>query len=140
MSKTTEVKVPNIGDFTDVEIIDIHISPGDLINLEDPIITLESDKATIDVPSPIAGSVIELKVAVGDKVTEGDVIMMAEANAIEEIEEKTTASERSRSSGPLALDSIPLASPEARTAPEIDIASAILSGLSTVKNRGSGIG
>ena len=56
----TEVNVPDIGDFKDVPIIEIHVKPGDLVNAEDPLITLESDKATMDVPAPSAGTVREL--------------------------------------------------------------------------------
>ena len=66
-----EVKVPDIGDFTDVPIIEILVAPGDTVAPEDPLITLESDKATMDVPSPAAGVVKELSVAVGDTVSEG---------------------------------------------------------------------
>ena len=61
-----EVKVPDIGDFDDVPVIEVHVAPGDTIAPEDPLVTLESDKATMDVPSPLEGVVQELKVAVGD--------------------------------------------------------------------------
>jgi dihydrolipoyl dehydrogenase len=76
---TVEVKVPDIGDFSNVPVIEIQVKPGDKVNPEDPLITLESDKATMDVPSPHAGTVTELKVAVGDKVSEGSVILTLEA-------------------------------------------------------------
>src|SRR5689334_7764393 len=69
-----EIRVPDIGDFTDVPIIEIHVSPGDTVAPEDPLLTLESDKATLDVPSPVAGTVTALAVAVGDTVSEGTVI------------------------------------------------------------------
>src|SRR4051794_6239691 len=65
-----EVRVPDIGDFTDVPVIEVMVSPGDTVAEEDPIVTLESDKATMDVPSPVAGTVRELRVAVGDTVSE----------------------------------------------------------------------
>ena len=65
---TVEVKVPDIGDFKDVPVIEVLVKPGDTIKAEDPLVTLESDKATMDVPSPIAGVVKEIKVKVGDKV------------------------------------------------------------------------
>jgi dihydrolipoamide dehydrogenase len=71
MSETTKVKVPDIGDFTDVEIIEIHVNAGDAVAVEDPLITLESDKASMEVPSPVAGVVESMLVAVGDKVSEG---------------------------------------------------------------------
>ena len=68
-----EIKVPDIGDFTDVPIIEILVNPGDTVAVDDPLLTLESDKATLDVPSPVAGTVTELKVSVGDSVSEGTV-------------------------------------------------------------------
>jgi dihydrolipoamide dehydrogenase len=74
-----EVKVPDIGDFKDVPIIEVFVKPGDTVKAEDPLITLESDKATMDVPSPAAGTVRELKVKLGDKVSEGSVILTLEA-------------------------------------------------------------
>jgi pyruvate dehydrogenase E2 component (dihydrolipoamide acetyltransferase) len=74
-----EVKVPDIGDFTDVPVIEIFVKPGDPVNAEDSLITLESDKATMDVPSPAAGTVKELKVMLGDKVAEGMVILTLDA-------------------------------------------------------------
>jgi len=73
----TEVKVPDIGDFTDVPVIEVHVAPGDVIAPEDPLVTLESDKATMDVPSPLEGVVQELRVGVGDTVSEGSVILLA---------------------------------------------------------------
>jgi pyruvate dehydrogenase E2 component (dihydrolipoamide acetyltransferase) len=71
----TEVKVPDIGDFADVPIIELHVKPGDAVNAEDPIITLESDKATLDVPSPLAGTVEKLLVKIGDRVSEGSPVL-----------------------------------------------------------------
>jgi len=70
-----EVRVPDIGDFKDVPIIDIMVKPGDAIAPEQPLVTLESDKASMDVPSPLAGQVAELKVKVGDRVSEGSTIL-----------------------------------------------------------------
>jgi pyruvate dehydrogenase E2 component (dihydrolipoamide acetyltransferase) len=76
---TIEVKVPDIGDFTDVPVIEIFVKPGDSVKPEDSLVTLESDKATMDVPSPVAGTVRELKVKLGDKVAEGSPIVVLEA-------------------------------------------------------------
>lgn len=76
-----EVKVPDIGGFNDVPVIEIHVKPGDAVKAEDALITLESDKATMDVPSPAAGTVREVKVALGDKVSEGSLILLLEASA-----------------------------------------------------------
>jgi pyruvate dehydrogenase E2 component (dihydrolipoamide acetyltransferase) len=69
-----EVKVPDIGDFKDVPVIEIHVAAGDAVNAEDPLITLESDKATMEVPAPDGGTIEELLVALGDKVSEGTAI------------------------------------------------------------------
>ena len=68
MSQIIEVKVPDIGNFSDVPVIEILVKPGDAIKAEDALITLESDKATLDVPAPAGGTVKEIKVKVGDKV------------------------------------------------------------------------
>ncbi|MHB1359481.1 MAG: dihydrolipoyllysine-residue acetyltransferase [Rhodocyclaceae bacterium] len=81
MAPAIEIKVPDIGDFTDVPIIEIHVKPGDVVRAEDTLITLESDKATVDVPAPVAGTVREIKVAQGDKVSEGSLILLLEASA-----------------------------------------------------------
>jgi pyruvate dehydrogenase E2 component (dihydrolipoamide acetyltransferase) len=75
MTAPTEVKVPDIGDFSGVPVIEVHVSPGDQVNAEDPLVTLESDKATMDVPAPAAGSVAEVLVKVGDEVSEGTTIL-----------------------------------------------------------------
>ena len=75
-----EVKVPDIGDFTDVPVIEIHVAAGDEVAEEQPLITLESDKATMDVPSPAAGTVSEVKVALNDRVSEGSVILQLESS------------------------------------------------------------
>ena len=64
-----EIKVPDIGDFKDVPVIAVLVKPGDKVEVETPLITLESDKATIDVPAPAAGVIRELKVKPGDKVS-----------------------------------------------------------------------
>jgi len=76
---TLEIKVPDIGDFTDVPIIQVFVKPGDAVKPEDPLISLESDKATMDVPSPAAGTVKDLKVKVGDRVSQGKVILVLDA-------------------------------------------------------------
>jgi dihydrolipoamide dehydrogenase len=80
MANLIEVKVPDIGDFKDVPVIDVVVHPGDRVKAEDPLITLESDKASMDVPSPLDGVIKELKVKVGDKVSEGSLILVAEAD------------------------------------------------------------
>ncbi len=77
----TEVRVPDIGDFTDVPVIEIHVSPGDEVAAEDPLVTLESDKATMDVPAPLAGTVKQLQVKIGDRVSEGSVLVTLETDS-----------------------------------------------------------
>jgi pyruvate dehydrogenase E2 component (dihydrolipoamide acetyltransferase) len=72
----TEVSVPDLGDFADVPVIEIHVAAGDVVSEEDPLITLESDKATMDIPSPAAGTVRELRVEVGDRVEKGSLILL----------------------------------------------------------------
>jgi dihydrolipoamide dehydrogenase len=74
-----EVRVPDIGDFKDVPVIEVLVKPGDRVEKEQPLVTLESDKATMDVPSPSAGTVAQLRVKVGDKISEGSVILTLEA-------------------------------------------------------------
>ncbi|HUD24246.1 MAG TPA: biotin/lipoyl-containing protein, partial [Burkholderiaceae bacterium] len=76
----TEVKVPDIGDFKDVAIIDIHVKVGDAVNAEDPLITLESDKAAMDVPAPSAGTIRQVLVKVGDRASEGTPIVLLAGN------------------------------------------------------------
>jgi dihydrolipoamide dehydrogenase len=78
---TIEVKVPDIGDFKDVPVIEILVKAGEAIKVEQPLVTLESDKATMDVPSPVDGVVQSVGVKVGDKVSEGSVILLAETEA-----------------------------------------------------------
>ena len=76
----TEIAVPDIGDFKDVEIIEILVKPGDIIKKNDPVVTLESDKSSVEVPSPLEGKVSSIKVKIGDKVSQGSVIALLEAN------------------------------------------------------------
>ena len=79
MSKVVDVRVPNIGDFSSVEIIEVMVSAGDTIEADASLITLESDKAAMEIPAPQGGTVAEVKVKVGDKVSEGDLILTLQA-------------------------------------------------------------
>src|SRR5512139_1676315 len=79
MSNIIEIKVPDIGNFKDIPIIDVMVKAGESVSAEQPLITLETDKATMDVPTTVAGTVKEMKVKVGDKVSEGSVILTLEA-------------------------------------------------------------
>ena len=76
MTAPAEVTVPDLGDFSDVPVIEIHVRPGDAVAAEDPLVTLESDKATMDIPSPAAGTVRELRISIGDRVTVGQPILL----------------------------------------------------------------
>jgi pyruvate dehydrogenase E2 component (dihydrolipoamide acetyltransferase) len=87
----TQVTVPDIGDFSDVPIIEVHVSPGDVIAVDDPLLTLESDKATMDVPSSHAGLVTEVLVAVGDQVSKGTAVVVLDAGEGEAAEDAPTA-------------------------------------------------
>ncbi len=75
MAVSKEIKVPNIGEYTDVDVIEVHVSTGDSIALEDPLITLETEKAALDVPAPASGRVDKVAVTVGDTVSEGSLIL-----------------------------------------------------------------
>jgi pyruvate dehydrogenase E2 component (dihydrolipoamide acetyltransferase) len=76
-----EVKVPDIGDYKNIPVIEVLVKPGDSVSAEDPLLTLESDKATMEVPSPVAGVIKELKVKVGDKVSQGVLVLTLEGGA-----------------------------------------------------------
>jgi dihydrolipoamide dehydrogenase len=80
VSEEVEIRVPDIGDFTDVPVIEIHVAAGDEVSVEDPLVTLESDKATMDVPAPRAGVVRQMRVSIGDRVSEGSVLLTLEMN------------------------------------------------------------
>ncbi|MBM3372481.1 MAG: dihydrolipoyllysine-residue acetyltransferase [Betaproteobacteria bacterium] len=79
MANVIEVKVPDIGDFKDIPVIEVLVKPGDTVRAEDPLVTLESDKATMEVPAPASGVVKELRLKVGDKVSEGAPVLVLEA-------------------------------------------------------------
>ncbi len=77
----TEIKVPNIGDFKDVEVIEVLVNEGQSIKKNDPLITIESDKSSVEIPSNLDGNIKNLKIKVGDKVSEGDLILIIENNS-----------------------------------------------------------
>jgi dihydrolipoamide dehydrogenase len=118
-----EVKVPDIGDFKDVDVIEVNIKPGDVIEKEQALMTLESDKASIEVPSDTAGTVKEVRVKAGDKVSEGTVIATVEtsgeaAPAKEEAKPaKEPAKEPAKAAAPAAAAQ-PAAQPAAQSAPK----------------------
>ncbi len=81
MAEIKDILVPDIGDFEGVEVIEIMVSPGDTLAVEDPIVSLESDKAAMEIPSPMAGTVKDIQVSLGDKVSKGDLLITLEADA-----------------------------------------------------------
>ncbi len=111
MPQTVEVKVPDIGDFTDVPVIEVLVKSGDSVKAEDSLVTLESDKATMDVPAPSAGIVREVKVKLGDKVSEGNVILTLES------EGANGAKPASPAKSATAVAAAPAATPPATAAP-----------------------
>jgi pyruvate dehydrogenase E2 component (dihydrolipoamide acetyltransferase) len=112
-----EIKVPDIGDFEDVPVIEVHVAPGDTIAPEDPLVTLESDKATMDVPSPLEGVVQEMKVAIGDSVSEGTVILIAAAGGVDGDEAAQLLAEPAAEEAVAVADEIAAATPTPPPAP-----------------------
>ncbi len=101
MSTTTELRLPDIGDFKDVPVIEVHVQPGARIAVDDTLITLESDKATMDVPAAAAGTVREVRVKTGDRVSRGDLIATLEAEGAPAVPPKERVKEdASPSPGP----------------------------------------
>ena len=115
MSKIVKVEVPDIGDFTNVDIIEVLVTPGDQIAAEDALITLESDKATIEIPSPQAGTVKEVLVKVNDKVSQGDVILTMELSTAETPSTEATEEQPAAAEEPAASE--PGTAPAAQAAP-----------------------
>ncbi|TXD91489.1 hypothetical protein FUT87_10140, partial [Mitsuaria sp. TWR114] len=99
-----EVKVPDIGDFKDVAIIELLVKPGDTVKAEQSLVTVESDKASMEIPSSAAGVVKEVKVKLGDKLNEGDLIVVLESDA-------------AAAPAPAAAAPAPTAAPAAAAAP-----------------------
>ena len=112
MPQTIEIKIPDIGDFKEVAVIEVLVKPGDVIKAEDSIVTLESEKASMDVPAPSAGTVKEVKVKVGDMVAEGTVVLTLEAS-----DEKTALASKPAPAAKAAV-------PSAAVAPEPAVRSA----------------
>jgi dihydrolipoamide dehydrogenase len=128
MSNIVEIKVPDIGGFKDVPVIEVLVKPGDSVKKEDPLITLESDKATMEVPAPQAGVVKELKLKQGDKVSQGSLILTLEARdaaAAPAPEPKSPPSAAEDSSAP-AAPATPLASRLSPLAQGADIHAEVL--------------
>jgi pyruvate dehydrogenase E2 component (dihydrolipoamide acetyltransferase) len=118
-----EIKVPDIGGFHDVPVIEVHVKAGDVVNAEDALITLESDKATMDVPAPAAGTVKEVKVKLGDKVNEGTLIVVLDASAAVEAPTSPSPPAPETGTAPVAVTppapAIPEAPPRAATPAQV---------------------
>ena len=92
MPDQIEIRIPDIGDFEDVEIVEILVGPGDRVEVDEPIVSIESDKATMEVPSPVAGEILELRVSLGDSVSEGTVLALAAVEDSGEVASEPPAS------------------------------------------------
>ncbi|MEM9199707.1 MAG: dihydrolipoyllysine-residue acetyltransferase [Pseudomonadota bacterium] len=115
---TLEVTVPDIGDFADVPVIGVLVAPGDTVAAEDPLVELESDKATMEVPAPAAGTVKEIKVKEGDTVSEGSLILMLETGAAEAAAPAAANGADSPAAAPAAAPApAPTPAPAAQPAP-----------------------
>ena len=118
MSKTIEFTVPDIGDFSNVPVVEIHVAPGDTISIDDSVISLESDKATLDVPSTIAGRIVEVCVGEGDKVSQGSLIAIVEISAENAAsdEGETRSTEKEMALEPATAEPTGIASPASKPA------------------------
>ncbi len=116
MAELKQVLIPDIGDFKDVPVIEVLVKAGDTVKEEDSLVSLESDKATIEIPSPHAGLIKEMSVKPGDKVSEGDQVLVMEAADIEDAEKNTNTAPLSPSPDAL-IASEPVADAEEKTRP-----------------------
>jgi dihydrolipoamide dehydrogenase len=115
-----DIKVPNIGDFENVPVLNVLVAPGDTVAKEDPLIELESDKATMEVPSPVAGTVVEVKVKEGDAVSEGSLILTLEVEGTSSGETKNedapqVAANENKAAASAEASPPPAPAPAART-------------------------
>jgi pyruvate dehydrogenase E2 component (dihydrolipoamide acetyltransferase) len=129
MAEIKDILVPDIGDFDGVEVIEIMVTAGDAINIEDPIVSLESDKAAMEIPSPFAGTVKEVKVNLGDQVSEGSLLITIEASESSAIpaeepapsEEAKPAAPESPAPAPVSAPAAPAQAPIPRPSPTASI-------------------
>lgn len=119
MTRREEVRVPDIGDFQDVEIVEVAVRAGEEVSAEAPLITLETDKASMDVPSPLAGRIVELKVARGDRVSKGSLIAILEVSGGEAAEQppRPTSQPAAKPAAPLPSAPAPAAATAQRMPP-----------------------
>ena len=132
-----EIKVPDIGDFKEVEVIELLVKPGDIVKAEQSLITVESDKASMEIPSSHAGVVKELKVKIGDKVAEGSLILMLEADAAAATPAPATPAPAPAAAAPMpAAISVP--APQSAPAPAAQAAPATIAPTSMAASNGNG--
>ena len=120
MPKVLEVKIPDIGDFAEVAVIEVMVKPGDTVKPEDPLITLESDKATMDVPSPAGGQVKDVRLKVGDKVSQGTLILLLETAQAPEAPAAPAKPAPKAEPAAVASATTPAAPPRAAPAPAVE--------------------
>ena len=123
MATVEDVLLPDIGDFSEVEVIEILVAPGDRIEPEQSLLTLESDKASMEIPSPIAGTVQSVKVAVGDKISQGSLLATVEtdvghADAVAPAEAAPTDDASPQAEPPSAPQATPSPAPAPSAAPK----------------------
>ena len=132
MPAATEVSVPDLGDFADVPVIEIHVASGNVVSDEDPLITLESDKATMDIPSPAAGTVRELRVKVGDLVSRGSPILLLDTGGTDveppPLDDQQEPPEEAQEAAPAAAVAVAPAAPAAAGGPPVTAVEAVSAG------------
>lgn len=119
MAKSVEVFVPDIGNFAQVAVIEVNVAPGDVVKPDDTLITLESDKAAMDIPSPFGGKVEDIKVKVGDKISKGSLILTLQSEESEKTEEKKPAA--SAEKAPAKAEAKPEPKAETKVEPVAEI-------------------
>ena len=114
MARIEEILVPDIGEFDAVEVIEVLVKSGDIVSAEDPLLTMESDKASMDVPSPFGGTVKAVKIKAGDRVSQNDLIltMMVEEESESVTPETATKTALSEATAPETEDSVSASKPD----------------------------
>lgn len=126
MSNLIDITLPDIGDYKDVPVVEIHVKPGDTVSADDPLISIESDKATMEVPAPAAGTVHELKVGVGTRVSQGSPIMVLVASAGETVAAPAPAPQAQPAPAPAAPKApMPAAMPAPAPAPRQPVSGSV---------------
>ncbi len=126
MSELKDVHVPDIGDFSDVPVIEIFVEPGDKVVAEDPLLTLESDKATLDIPAPFAGTIRDLKVSIGSQVSEGSVLLSMEGDDTSAFTDTSGGDSQDAPDPATNQPPAPTSAPEAETEPAPALSTTIL--------------